>query len=83
MTCRAPAMSLPRRVLRESPRLAGKIRTANRETPRGSRKKPYLGRSLIRTHHAVPLSCRTVALKNRLQSGMVGARLGHGIVRVN
>ena len=40
------AMPLPCRVLRESPRVAGKRRTANRETPRGSRKKPNLGRSL-------------------------------------
>jgi hypothetical protein len=36
---------MPCHVVRESPRVGGKIRTANRETPRGSRKKPNLGRS--------------------------------------
>ena len=45
MPCYAPAVLRQCRVLCESPRVAGKIRTANRETPRGSRKKPNLGRS--------------------------------------
>ena len=39
------AMPLPCPVLRESPRVVGKIRTANRETPRGNRKEQNLGRS--------------------------------------
>jgi hypothetical protein len=39
------AVSLPCRVLRESQRVAGKIRTANRETPRRTPLKPNLGRS--------------------------------------
>ena len=45
MTCCAPAVLRQCRVLRESPRVAGKIRTANRGTPRGGRKKPNVGRS--------------------------------------
>ena len=59
-----------------------KIRTANRETPRNSRKEPNLGQTLIYTYHAVSLPCFAVDLRNRLQSGMVGARRGHGIVCV-
>ena len=43
--CRALAVFRHCRVLRKSPRVAGKIRTGNRKTPRGSRKKPNLGRS--------------------------------------
>jgi hypothetical protein len=77
------------RVFRESPRVYGKIRTANRETPHGSRKKPNLRRSPtgrkemagINSHtpsraHAVPLPCCAVALGRHLQSDMVGARHG-------
>jgi hypothetical protein len=55
--CRAPAVPcransrMPSSqqccVLRESPRVSGKIRTANREIPRGIRKKPTLGRLSI------------------------------------
>jgi hypothetical protein len=59
------AVPLPRRVAlihtyravplpsSDSPRVAGKIPTANRETPCGSRKKPNLGRS--------PTCCRETA----------------------
>ena len=43
--CCAPVVLRHCRVLRESPRVAGKIRTANHETPRGSRKKPNVSRS--------------------------------------
>jgi hypothetical protein len=78
------------RVLRESARVAGKIRTTNRETPRHSRKKPNLGRCpqvvmrrrpmLIHIYYVVPLPCCSMALGNRLQSGMVGARQKHGMV---
>ena len=50
------------RVLRESPHVAGKFRSANRETPRGCRKKPNLGRSLTGCEftHTVLCSCRAV-----------------------
>ena len=59
--CRAPAVRRQRRVLRESPHVTGKIRTANRETPLGSRKKPNLGRSSMIIHtHTMPCLCRAV-----------------------
>ena len=51
--CCAPAVPQQCRVLRESLRVAGKIRTANRKTPHGSRKKPNLSRS--------PTGCRETA----------------------
>ena len=38
-----PAVRRQCHALREVPRVAGKIQTANRGTPRGSRKKPKLG----------------------------------------
>ena len=38
---------------------------------------------LIYTYHAVPLPCCAVALRSRLQSGIVEARQGHGMVCVN
>ena len=43
----APAVLRQCRVLSECPRVAGKIQTTSHETPRGSRKKPNLGRSPI------------------------------------
>ena len=43
--CHVPAVLQQCPVLRENPRVTGKIRTANRETPRGSRKKPNPSRS--------------------------------------
>ena len=45
LPCCASAVFRQRCVLRESPRVTGKIRTANREIPRGSRKKPNLSRT--------------------------------------
>ena len=45
MPCRAPAFLRQCRVLRESPRVDGKPRNANRETPRGRWKNPKLDRS--------------------------------------
>ena len=45
MPCCAPVVLRQCRVLRESPRIAGKFRTANRKTPRGSQMKPKLDRS--------------------------------------
>ena len=46
MPCCDPAVFRQCRVLRESPRVAGKIRNGDRETPRGSRKEPNLDRSV-------------------------------------
>jgi hypothetical protein len=48
------------RVLRESPRVAAKIVTANPETPHGSRKKPNMGRSPTgrdRSRHGYGVLC--------------------------
>ena len=91
MSCCAPAVLRQCHVRRESPRVAGKIRKASRETPRGSRKKTKPRQTsavnrrpmLIHTNHAVPLPCCAVALRSHLQSGMVGARQEHGMVCVN
>ena len=83
MTCRAPAVLRQCRVLRESLRVTGNIRTANREISRGSRKKTNLSRSPTGRRETVDVSSRiqcrapAVALRSRLQSGMVGARQGH------
>jgi hypothetical protein len=88
----ASAVLRHRRVIRESPCVDGKIRTVNRGIPHSGRKKPNLRRSptgrqrrpiLIHTYHSVPLPCRAVAVRSRLQSGMVEAQQGHGMVCVN
>jgi hypothetical protein len=86
--CRAPAVLRHRHVLRESPRVAKTSRTANRETPRGSRKKLNQGRSPtgrretadVNSH--VPCRVPAVALRSRCQNGMVGVGQGHGMVCV-
>ena len=54
--CCAPAVLRQCRVLRKSPRVAGKNRNVNRETSRGSSNKPKLGRS--------PTGCRETAHVN-------------------
>ena len=82
--CFAPAVLRQCRVLRENPRVAGKIRTANRETPRGSRKKPNLGGSFtgrretacVNSH--IPFLAPAVALTSRKAEWQ-----GHGMVCVN
>ena len=76
--CCVPTILRQCRVLRESPRVAAKIRIASRKTPRGSRKKRNLGRSPTGSRetadinsyipcraHAVPLPCCAVALRSR------------------
>ena len=78
---RAPAVLRQCHVLRESPRVASKIRTANREILRGSRKKPTeVDRPQTVQRHTIPcpLPCCAVALTSRLQSGIIEARQGHG-----
>ena len=60
MPCRAPAVFRQCRVLRASPRATEKVRTANRGSPHGSRKKPNLGRY---TYNAVPMPFCIVALR--------------------
>ena len=84
MPYRAPA------VLRENSRVAGKNRTANRKTPRGSRKKPNLGRSPTGRQGTVDVNshipCRVPAvlwrdLENSLSKrhGRSTARSRHGL----
>jgi hypothetical protein len=69
MQCCAPAKLRKCRVVRES--------------PRGSRKKPKLADrpQAVQSSHAMPFCA--MALRSRLQTGMVGARQGHGVVCVN
>jgi hypothetical protein len=62
-----------------------------RECPRSSRKKPNLDRSPTGSREAADvnshmpcrsaLPCCAVALRSRFQSGLVGARQGHGMAR--
>ena len=52
--------AVPCRVLRERPHVVDKIGTANRETPRGSPKKPNLGRSTADVNSHIP--CRAPAV---------------------
>ena len=73
------------RVLRESPRVSGKTRTANREIPRGSRKKPNLGRLLIvrRETADVNLHAPCRAMPWPWEVAYKAAWSEHGMVYVN
>ena len=93
MPCRAPAVLRQRRVLRKNQRATGKIRTANRGIPHGSQKTTKSGHFAnrpsvdINSHipfcvHAMPLPCYAMALRSPLQSWMVVAQQGHGMVCV-
>ena len=94
--CCAPAVHRQCRDLRESPRVAGRTRTTNRETPHGSWKKPNPEISPTRRRETEDVnsytSCRASAmlcrdleksLAKRHGRSTAGARQGHGVVRVN
>ena len=80
MACCAPAVIRKCRVIRESPRVAGKIPTVDRETPHGSRKKPNLGRSPTRRREKTDVNshipCRAPAMLCRVLEKSLAKRHG-------
>ena len=87
--CRAPAAAVSFvkvRVLPERSELpiaklrfvAGRNRTWADRPPAVERRA-----MIVHTYTAVPMPCCAVALRSLLQSGMVGARQGHGVISVN